>query len=259
MPVATTDGITLFYDTAGSGETVAFVGEAGYGAWQWGWQHDRVAGPFEALVCDLRGTGRSDAPPGPYTVEAMAADLEAVLADAAADRVHLVGAGLGGMVALRYARAYTRARTLTLFGTAPDGSALNESALRALHATGDDREVLRASLAGAFSEEFLAARDILEQICDWRASEDADADGFEAQVCAALAFEADWLYELTLPALVCHGRDDPVVAHDVGRALAAELPRGVFETVEGRHLAHIEHSRAVTDRLLGFLSEHSSR
>jgi len=253
---ATADGVALYCGTAGEGETVAFVGEAGYGAWQWGWQGDALAGPYETLVWDLRGTGRSDCPPGPYDADRLAADLEAVLADSGADRAHIVGAGLGGMIALRYARRYGRARSLTLFGAAPGGTAVDESAMRALYAPPDDGAAIRSSLDGAFTETYRAEQPaVIDQICAWRAEEDADPEGFEAQLGAVLGFEAGPLYEQTLPALVCHGVDDPVVPVEVGRELARDLPRGEFEPVEGRRLHFVEHSRAVTDRLAGFLDE----
>jgi len=259
VPTTTTDdGVSLYYESAGSGETVAFVGEAGYGAWQWGWQHGAVAGPYEALVWDLRGTGRSDSPEGPYTVERLARDLEAVLSATDTRRVHLVGAGLGGMVALRHARLFDRTATLTLFDTAAAGDDVDEATLRSLQAPGTDREALRESLAGVFTESFLAQKEQVEQICDWRAEEDADAAAFDAQVAAALSFDAGPLYELTIPALVCHGLDDPVVPFETGERLAEDLPRGTFEAVEGRHLAFVEHAPAVSDRLLAFFDEHVS-
>jgi len=258
MPTVTREGVALYYETDGAGETVAFVPDAGYGAWLWGWQHGAVAGPHEALVWDLRGTGRSDAPPGPYDVDALAADFEAVLADAGVRRVHVVGAGLGGMVALRHAREYDRARTLILLGTANSGDEVDGAALRALHPSTDDGSALRESLDGALSPAVREARpDLLERIRAWRADEDAGPEAIEAQVAAAVAFEAGPLYELTLPVLVCHGIDDPVVPSEAGQRLAGDLPRGEFEPVEGRHLCFVEHARAVTDRLLAYLDEHA--
>ena len=257
MPETTREGTTLHFERAGTGETVAFIGEAGYGAWQWGWQYDRVAGPFEALVWDLRGTGRSEAPPGPYDVDTLADDLEAVLAATGARRAHLVGVGLGGMVALRHARRHDRTATVSLLCTASAGDRVDEDALRGLHAPADDPDALRVSLSGAFSTGFLDRGGALEQVCRWRAEEDADRAGFRAQVAAALAFDAGPLYELDLPALVCHGLGDPVVPVEAGRELARALPRGEFEAAEGRHLCFAEHSRAVNDRLLAFLDEHS--
>ncbi|MFB6298156.1 MAG: alpha/beta fold hydrolase [Salinirussus sp.] len=251
-------GVSLYYETAGSGEVVVFVNGVGYGAWVWGWQQPEVAGPLTALVADNRGTGRSDAPPGPYDVSTLAGDLEAVLSDHGSRRVHLVGAGLGGAVALRYAREYQRVRSLALFAAAADGDRVDGEALEGLFAPPDDPAALRASLSGALSPSFREARpDILDRIVDWRAEDDADRQGFEAQAAAWRAFESGPLYELTVPTLVVHGTGDPVVPLAAGRELAADLPRGEFVAVEGRHLALVEQSRAVTDRLLGFLEDHA--
>lgn len=253
MPTVTRNGVCLYYERAGSGETVAFVGDAGYGAWHWGHQYDGVAGPREALVCDLRGTGRSEAPAGPYDVDTLAADLEAVFAAADVDRAHLVGAGLGGMVALRYAREYNRARSLALFGTAADGDAVDEGALRALHPASTQPADLRDSLAGAFSAEYLERAAGIDQIVEWRREADARGDAVAAQLDAMCSFEAGPLHEVTLPALVFHGVEDPVVPPAAGKQLAEELPNGEFAPVEGRHLAHVESAPAVTDRLVAFL------
>jgi pimeloyl-ACP methyl ester carboxylesterase len=246
MPTARNDGVELYYETEGSGTAVAFVGEAGYGAWQWGWQHRAVAGLRRALVYDHRGTGRSDAPDGPYSVRTLAADLEAVLAAAGADEAHLVGLGLGGMVALRYALAYGRARSLTLVGTAATGARVEREALAAMGDPG-----LEAVLSPAFRAD---QPEVVAGIADWRAG-DAERAGFEAQVAAATGFDAaDELYECTRPALVLHGSDDAVVPVDAGRDLSEGLPRGEFRAFEGAgHLVTVERSRPVNDALLAHL------
>ncbi|WP_255170912.1 alpha/beta fold hydrolase [Natrononativus amylolyticus] len=252
MPTARNDGVALHYERDGNGEPVVFVSEAGLGGWLWGWQHAALAGPFETVVWDLRGTGRSDAPPGPYDLETLAADFEAVLADCGHRSAHVVGAGLGGAVALEAARTTTRVETLALFGTAPRGSDFD---LEPLFAPPDDRRALRESLEVALSPEFRTDQpDVLEGIADWRADGDAARAGFEAQVAALEGFDAtDWLVEVTQPALVVYGTTDALVPVDAGRDLARRLPRGEFESLEGAgHLAFAERSRDVNDRLLGF-------
>lgn len=255
MPLATRGDVDLYYETTatpGPGSPdrppVAFVSDVGYGAWLWGWHVDAIALEWPTLVWDLRGTGRSDAPPGPYTVDQLSADLEAVLADAGADAVHLVGHGLGGAVALRHARRSGRARTVTLCGTAASGEAFDTDALDALASL--DRE----GLVGAFSADFLAEGPV-EQVLEWRREEDATGDARAAQADAFRSFEAEPLHELTLPALVLHGVADPVVPPTAGASLAADLPRGRHEPVAGRHLAAVEHASATADELLAFLDE----
>lgn len=260
MPVANNDGVALYYETDGTGETVTFVGDVGFGAWQWAWQAPAVAGPYETLVWDLRGTGRSDSPHGPYSMDDLVTDLETVLKDSATRRTHLVGAGLGGMVALHYAQQYSRAMTLTLFNTAANGSAIDRTTLENFYPTERTEEAIRSSLAGAFSEEFRETQpETLDQICEWRLDEDAPPAVTEKQVDTLCSSELGPLYEITLPTLVCHGVADPVVDITDGRTLAETLPRGTFEAVEGKRLCFIEHSRPVTDRLFAFLDEQTDR
>ncbi len=248
MPTADSDGVAIRYETDGDGPCVAFLNDVGYGAWLWGWQHAALAGPFEALTLDPRGTGDSDAPPGPYDVATLAADLEAALRDHGASRVHLVGAGLGGMVALAYAREYGRARSLVLLDSALSGDAVDEGMLDVLAGRGPD------SLSPCFSESFFEThREVVAGIEKWRENDDAGSEAREAQAAAMLEFDCDEPYELDLPALVCHGADDPVVPVSAGRELADRLPRGAFTELPGRHLAFVESSRVANDAVAGFL------
>ncbi len=266
MPTVDRDGTTLYYETAGEratgeagGDPVAFVSDAGFGAWLWGWQYPAVAGPRKALVWDLRGTGQSDSSPGPYDLSTLAADFEAVLAEVGLDSVHVVGAGLGGAIALRYAREYGRAQSLTLLCTPDSGETVDSEALQALHPDASDDESIQQSLSGAFSPAFREANaDLLADICDWRREEDAGSDAVEAQLATLTGFDPEPLYEVGLPALVLYGVDDPVVPASASTRLAEDLPRGESQAVEGRHLCFVEHSRAVTDRLLAHIEAQES-
>jgi pimeloyl-ACP methyl ester carboxylesterase len=252
MPTASNGSVSLYYEADGDpdGGTVVCLGEAGYGAWQWGWQHAGLTGPFETLVTDLRGTGRSDAPPGPYAVDDLVADVQSVLEAHGRRRVHVVGAGLGGMVALELARISSRPRSLALLGTAPVGAGLT---LDPLFGSPSDPDALESSLAAAFTRGFLDDHpDAIGRIVDWRAAEDATREAWAAQVAAVEAFDvSDRLYEIDVPALVIHGRDDVVWPIARGRRLAEGLPRGEFVGLDGGHLIGIERPAAVNDRLFG--------
>ncbi|WP_336024205.1 alpha/beta fold hydrolase [Halobellus salinisoli] len=254
MARVSVNGVDCYYETAGSGEPVAFVGDVGYGAWQWSWQHAAVAGPYRSIVTDLRGCGRSDAPPGPYAVGDLVDDFTTVLSDAGVRSAHVVGAGLGGMVALEAARTTSRVDSLVLVGTAARGAGLD---LEPLWAAPGDPDALERSLAAGLSDAFVDAHpDAVAQMVEWRAAEDADRAAWKAHEAAVEGFDvSDRLYEITVPALVVHGADDAVWPAKRGEALAEGLPRGEFRSVdEAGHLVHVEASKRVNDDLLGFLA-----
>lgn len=263
MPTITTnDGVDLYYRAEGDGEAVVLVPTGGYGGWQWAWQFPAIAGPFEAIAYHGRGTGRSEAPSGSYDVPTLAVDLEAVLADAGVARAHLVGFGLGGMVALEHARRYDRARSLALIATTPGGPEA-ERPVRlddALAAPRDDPAALRSSLEIALSSSFRANHpDVVEGIVEWRQEEDADGEGWTAAADAFETYERGWpLYEAPLPALIVHGGVDKVVPPENADVLSEELPRAETTVYDDAgHLVTVERSRPLNDQLLGFLEAHA--
>ncbi len=248
MPFAINDDVSLYYESAGSGEeTVVFVGDVGFGSWQWGWQHRAVTGPLESVVFDHRGIGRSDTPPGPYSVADLADDLSAVLADAGVSRAHLVGAGLGGVVGIDLAHDSGRVRSLTLVGSGFGGDAMD------VFAPPDDEAGLRASTERLLSDAFCAEQsEVVDQIVAWRAQEDAAEREWRAQAAALDGYESPPLYEVTTPTLVVHGEADAQWPVQDARSLADDLPRGEGVTYEDAgHLVGVERSRIVNDRLVG--------
>jgi pimeloyl-ACP methyl ester carboxylesterase len=255
MPFATNGDVSLYYESTGTArDAVVFVGDVGFGAWQWAWQHRAVAGPFRALVFDHRGVGRSDAVDGPCTVADLAADVSAVLAAADVSRAHLVGAGLGGLVGLALAHESGRVRSLTLLG-----SGLGEAEPMAGFAPRDDVTALRTSTERLLSAVFRDEQpEVVEQVVAWRRDEDAPRHVWAAHTAAVDGFEPPPPYEVTTPTLVVHGGRDDQWPVDGARSLAADLPRGAFLALDGAaHLVGVERSRIVNDRLVGLVESAS--
>ena len=265
MPTAINGDTALHYEVGGPerGEPVVFVEGLGYGKWMWRWQREALADDYRVIVPDNRGTGDSDAPDGPYTIREMAADLEAVLADAGVDRAHVVGASMGGMIAQRYALEYDRATTLTLCCTTPGGPDAvpvpeeTQERLFAVPEGADERETIRHRMAPAVSDSFSEERpDLLERIVDWRLEMDAAEAGRAAQAAAVQGFDvSSELESLETPTLILHGTDDRVVPVENARLLAEALPNARLETLEGgHHLCFIADAPWVNERLLTFLT-----
>jgi pimeloyl-ACP methyl ester carboxylesterase len=252
VPDANNDGVSLYYETDGDGEAVLCCGDVGLGAWQWGWQHAALAGPYETIVGDTRGCGRSDDPPADCTVSTLAADAVEILRDHGVRTAHVVGAGLGGMIALELARTTGRVQSLTLIGTALSGDGYDPEPM---FGPPSDDAALRQGLEAALSREFVDEQaDAISQFVEWRAAEDADPDSWEKQAAALGSFAVDAPYEITEPTLVVHGTEDRLCPIARGRELAEGLPNAdLFEVDGAGHLAHVEASRTVNDRLGAFL------
>ncbi|MFP9192539.1 alpha/beta fold hydrolase [Natrialbaceae archaeon A-CW1-1] len=264
MTRAENGDVQVAYEVAGpeDGDPVVCINGLGYGRWMWRWQRAALADTYRTILWDNRGTGDSDAPEGPYSIDDMAADLEAVLADAGIERAHIVGASMGGMIAQRYALEYDRAATLSLLCTTPGGresTGIPEKTKQRLTSVPEDatdRESIRHRMEPAVSERFYAEQpDLVERIVDWRLESDADDAARQAQAAAVLGFDvADDLHGIDVPTLVLHGDDDRVVPVENGRLLAERLPNARLEECPaGAHLFFIEDAHWVNERLRGFL------
>lgn len=256
MPTAHNGSVEIEYAVHGDGPTVVCCGTAGLGAWQWSYLTTPLAHEHEVVVFDYRGTGESDAPDGPYTVADLTADLDAVLSDHGARSVHLVGAGLGGVVAVEYARRAGRVESIGLVGTPTDPSDVDFDALDRLRAPRDDPDALERSLSVAFAPGTVEAHpDEIGRIVEWREADDAGSTGWDGQLAAMREAELTDLYEVTTPALVFHGVEDTIVDPESGVRLAEQLPRGEHRAVESGHLVHVEQPQVVADELLAWLDE----
>jgi len=265
MPDAYNGGVRLAYERRGpaEAETVVFVEGLGYGRWMWNWQQDALA-DYDRILWDNRGTGDSATPEGPYTTEALAADLRAVLDAAGVESAHVVGASMGGMIAQQFALAGDRVTSLTLLCTTHGGPDAvptpEETQARMYDVPGglDEREHRRYKMRPAMSEDFWAENDhVIERIIDWRIESDASEQAIAWQSAAVADFDAsDRLGEIHVPALVLHGSADRVVPVENGRLLAEGLPNAEYHELDGApHLLFIERADTVNDRIEEFLDD----
>ncbi|GAB7019169.1 alpha/beta fold hydrolase [Halostagnicola bangensis] len=288
MPRVTRDGVSIYYERDGSeggttSDPVVFVQGLGYGRWMWRWQREGISEKFDVIAPDNRGTGRSDAglPPGvsklpgrvrsplllkplSYSIEGLAGDLEAVLEDAGIFNAHLVGASMGGMIALQYALEYSRAKSLTLCCTTHGGTdavPIPEETQEHLFSTPDgasEREKLRHRMRPAFTERFTNRNPhLMDRIIEWRLEQDAPEPAREAQAGAALDFDVgDRLDQIRAPTLVLHGTADRVVPVENARLLEKKIPETRLETIDGgSHCFFIEESDEATECVRSFLHE----
>ena len=122
MPeIVVDDGTRIAYSTWGrrDGSPIVLIQGLGVDGRGWALQRGAFGRAHRCIAPDNRGTGSSDAPPGPYDLSRMAADVVAVMDRAGIDRAHVVGASMGGVIAQIVGVLYPdRVRSLTLACTA---------------------------------------------------------------------------------------------------------------------------------------------
>jgi pimeloyl-ACP methyl ester carboxylesterase len=122
MPTIDRDGVSLYYETHGSGP--ALLLSHGYGATcrMWDGQIAAFAERWRVIVWDMRGHGQSGDPTDPalYSPTLCVGDMAAVLDACGEARAIVGGLSLGGVMSLAFHLAHPeRVRALVLCDTGP--------------------------------------------------------------------------------------------------------------------------------------------
>ena len=121
MPKIPTNGIHLYCEVTGEGEPLLFLHGLGSSTRDWAAQMDYFKNDYRVITADMRGHGRSDKPPGPYSVPMFAADTAALLKTLQISAAHVVGLSMGGMIAFQMAVDIPELlKTMTIVNSGPE-------------------------------------------------------------------------------------------------------------------------------------------
>jgi pimeloyl-ACP methyl ester carboxylesterase len=108
MPIASVNGIRLYYEVAGSGAPLVLVHGFACGVRSWDPQVRALSRSRRAITYDVRGHGISEAPEdaAAYSQDIFVQDLHAFLGHLKIRRAAIGGLSMGGNIALNFALAY---------------------------------------------------------------------------------------------------------------------------------------------------------
>jgi pimeloyl-ACP methyl ester carboxylesterase len=101
----TSDGVQLFYESAGSGTPIVFVHEFGGNHWSWEPQLNYFSRRYQVITYAARGYAPSDIPENVemYSQARAADDILDVMSAAGIKKAHIVGLSMGGFACLHAA------------------------------------------------------------------------------------------------------------------------------------------------------------
>ncbi len=107
----TSGPVSIAYEVQGSGPLVVFLHGIGGNRTNWYEQLDHFGDRFCAVTWDARGYGASDDSPQPLKFSDYADDLNRLLDHFKAERAHLVGLSMGGMIIQDFYDRYPQPRS----------------------------------------------------------------------------------------------------------------------------------------------------
>lgn len=252
MPIASSDGIDIYYEVVGDADAPLIVLVSGGGAQLISWHEDFMAllvdEGFRVVRFDNRDTGKSTKTGGPqdvdsgYGVEHFADDVVRVLDDLGVAAAHVVGHSMGGIIGQRLALDHPdRVLSLGLLSTIPGPG---DWVLHAMPVLAVPPRLELEQLVG-FAEDY-ARNDAPDGPYDpqlaWHREKAVEAyergyfpEGFTRQWAALLRAEdrLPVLNTVTVPTLVFHGRHDPVLSWTAAVAIAEAMPDAELQVHPG--------------------------
>jgi pimeloyl-ACP methyl ester carboxylesterase len=217
VPSVALADIDMYYESHGAGAPLLLIGGLSQTIEDVRPLIDELAPHFRVIAVENRGSGRTSAPAGPYSMAQMARDVRALMDELQLERAHALGISMGGRVALALALdSPERVDRLVLVSTS-------------------------ARVAGARLRAGGWVSLMLFQLRYRAGPSGQPRHAQRAQYWAGIRFDCtDRLRRITQPAIVVHGRSDVVVPLSGGEELHRGITGARLVVLDGGHRISID-------------------
>lgn len=232
MPTVHLNGVDLYYESRGSGDVLLLIPGLGADVADYRKVIDGLARHLCVIALDNRGSGRSDKPDTPYTIEIMADDAAALLGVVAPGAVHVLGHSMGGRVAMDLALRHPECvKSLLLVST---------------NARAPPETRRRVEFLGALSR-----RNPLLQRLDQHPQ---PYYAFLRQLDASRSYDAtSRLSEIRVPTLILQGARDRLAPLALAQEMRSRIAGSRLVTLRGGHLVLFMQPDASVQAILDFV------
>lgn len=263
MPYLQRDQISLYWESLGQGEPIAFLNGVLMTVDSWKLQTLELSQRFRCVMHDFRGQLRSTKPEIPWTLEDHARDLKALLDHLGIDRCHIVGTSYGGEVGMIFAATWPeRVRSLTVIASVSEVGPDTERTVldwqrAALEAP---MSLYRTMLPTTFSREFVAENPgLIEQAEDrLKSCEEDFFKAFSGLIDAFCKLDiTPMLGAICCPTLVIAGEKDVLKPPRYSRIIAAGIRGSELLVLPGAgHAVVLEQAELINRELIRFIGQH---
>jgi 3-oxoadipate enol-lactonase len=254
--------IELAYEVSGQGPPLLLLSGLGLSSRVWSPILHAFEDQFRVLTVDNRGTGGSDAPPGPYAIEEMADDVASLLDQLEFGPGSAIGWSLGGSVLQSLlVRAPSHFHTAVLLSSLPSYTEVQHAWLDAQLVMRRQRlapqTIATMGLPWSFTPRLLCdhAR-VASQVAALCADPNQTGlEAFEAQAAAIRAYDSrESLVAVKARTLVIVGAEDVLTPVEQAVELARCIPNSVLKVLpRGGHAMVLEYPDDTIDAIMGFL------
>lgn len=224
---------------------------------------DQIAGYFRedytVLRYDLPGHGESAVPTDAMSIKNLSDNLAALLTQLGAEKTHVVGLSVGGMIAEQFAIDHAdRLETLTVVGapafTTPDMKPDFDRRAANVRQNGT-ASIVDETVTSVLTERYRRAHpEVVEQVGDMVARTSVECFAKIAEAIRDFDVKRE-LASITAPTLIIAGEHDKDLPPAQSQEAAALIPGARFEILDSAHLSPVEQSQHFVGILDTFLRE----
>ena len=268
MPKVKVNGITMNYESQGSGEPLVLIPYLAADNACYAFQVADYAKHFTCISLDPRGAGESDKPAGTYSTELFADDVAGFMAAIGVEKAHVSGVSLGGAIGLWLAAKYPqRVKTLSIHSCWPKSDPFLKVVVGGWQTIakglGSVQEmIIQGIFPFCFTPELYAAKpEYIDQLADFvRSRPKQPLDAFLRHSDAVIAHDAvDQLGKITAPTQITFGQRDIVTSTRFVEPFTSGIKNTelvIFEMCA--HAAIYERVSEFNEKTLEFLKRHAA-
>jgi pimeloyl-ACP methyl ester carboxylesterase len=255
------DDIQLAYEDTGLGQPVVLLHGYPFNRSLWTEQVGALSNSYRVITPDLRGLGESDSRPGAATMNRMAQDVADLLDHLEISRAVVGGLSMGGYVALAFYKQFrSRVRALILADTRAQADTDEGKQTRFQQA----EKALAEGMAGIadsmlpklLTPETVSKRpEVVKRVRDMMLKTKPEGTAGALLGMAERDDQTSLLSQITCPALILVGREDPITPVADSEKMHREIAGSRLVIIDhAAHVSNLEQTEQFNNEMVQFLN-----
>jgi 3-oxoadipate enol-lactonase len=262
MATQKVNDISMYYEIHGQGEPIVFVPGFSLDHTMWSAVVDKFKDEYQVILFDNRGSGQTDTPEGPYTIEQMAKDVTDLCATLHINKAHFVGNSMGGFIVQTVAHQHPKLVNSCVISNSSTTmqspfQLYLDAQLELLKAAAPISTLIKAACSWIYSYHFFSQPGVIEKIIEQGLKNPFPFTlrGYEGQLAALEGFDSrEWVKTIQAPTLVVSGHQDLVFNAAMVKSMADEIANSSYYCfADCGHLPPIEQPEKFVQLVKNFL------
>jgi len=239
MPYAHVNGIKMYYEIHGTGNPLVMVQGFTRNTLGFSKLADCLKDQYQVILFDNRGSGRSQHPSPPYSIEMMTKDLALLLETLKIEKAYFFGHSMGGAIVEQYCINYPlqieKAIICSSFAKVPYNALMQIDTIAEMALAGVPQEfIFQTVLPWLFSSKYLEQKNAPENIIKKMMNDPfpQKPEGYMGQGEALKHFDiSNQLESIEAPCLIIVGEDDLYTPVSCSKVISEKIKKAQLKII----------------------------